>query len=304
MSAFVAAQLALGALLTAPRLPRTAGSVSMLASVDGPGWPQLQAELDRLPAFCVANKEGQPLQYEIYGKPAGVFFADVDAAKAELAAARAEAAADGGATSSPSASARPSLTTDNSAMLVPGKAELKAAGAPPDADPRGQQLPLFACMEMSGRGRTARDPAALHVPRRLRGRRRADTEADNPDEALEIVGLSLDSVVERLSASDGEPAFTFVPPSSSTAFIDAYLENSGGTAHSVGGGACGLARAANTDSFLPHAARVASGHADSPPRSWCSRTPRSQREVGLAAAAEGVRQLRQLQVALLEALED
>ena len=63
------------------------------------------------------------------------------------------------------------------------------------------------------------------------------TEADNPDEALEIVGLSLDSVVERLSASDGEPAFTFVPPASSTAFIDAYLENSGGTAHSVGGGA-------------------------------------------------------------------
>ena len=44
-------------------------------------------------------------------------------------------------------------------------------------------------------------------------------------------------VVERLSASDGEPAFTFVPPASSTAFIDAYLENSGGTAHSVGGGA-------------------------------------------------------------------
>ena len=63
------------------------------------------------------------------------------------------------------------------------------------------------------------------------------TEADNPDEALEIVGLSLDSVVERLSASDGEPAFTFIPPASSTAFIDAYLENSGGTAHSVGGGA-------------------------------------------------------------------
>ena len=63
MSAFVAAQLALGALLAAPRLQTRTGSVSMLASVDGPGWPQLQTELERLPAFCVANKEGQPLQY-------------------------------------------------------------------------------------------------------------------------------------------------------------------------------------------------------------------------------------------------
>ena len=240
MSAFVAAQLALGALLAAPRaLLRTTGSVSMLASVDGPGWPQLQAELDRLPAFCVANKEGQPLQYEINGKPAAVFFADVDAAKAELAAARAEAAADDECDLIPVGLGQAfKLTTDNSAMLVPGKAELKAAGAPPDADPRGQQLPLFACMEMSQEGPNGSAILPLFMCHADCAAAVAQaTEADNPDEALEIVGLSLDSVVERLSASDGEPAFTFVPPASSTAFIDAYLENSGGTAHSVGGGA-------------------------------------------------------------------
>ena len=241
MSAFVAAQLALGALLSAPRaLLRTrAGSVSMLASVDGPGWPQLQAELDRLPAFCVANKEGQPLQYEINGKPAAVFFADVDAAKAELAAARAEAAADDECDLIPVGLGQAfKLTTDNSAMLVPGKAELKAAGAPPDADPRGQQLPLFACMEMSQEGPNGSAILPLFMCHADCAAAVAQaTEADNPDEALEIVGLSLESVVERLSASDGEPAFTFVPPASSTAFIDAYLENSGGTAHSVGGGA-------------------------------------------------------------------
>ena len=103
MSAFVAAQLALGALLTAPRLPRTAGSVSMLASVDGPGWPSCR-QLDASP--LLANKEGQ-LQYEINGKPAAVFFADVDAAKAS----RRRARRGGGGRRvrpQPSASARPS----------------------------------------------------------------------------------------------------------------------------------------------------------------------------------------------------
>ena len=103
-------------------------------------------------------------------------------------------------------------------MLVPGKAELKAAGAPPDADPRGQQLPLFACMEMSQEGPNGSAILPLFMCHADCAAAVAQaTEADNPDEALEIVGLSLDSVVERLSASDGEPAFTFVPPASSTA---------------------------------------------------------------------------------------
>ena len=44
--------------------------------------------------------------------------------------------------------------------------------------------------------------------------------------SLEIVGLSLPSVVERLSSvADETPAFTFVPPSASAEFIRNYLES-------------------------------------------------------------------------------
>ena len=32
---------------------------------EGAGWPQLQANLDKLPMFTVANQEGKPLQYEV-----------------------------------------------------------------------------------------------------------------------------------------------------------------------------------------------------------------------------------------------
>ena len=166
----------------------------MLASVDGPGWPQLQA-----PSSTACRRSAWPTRRasrcnsRINGKPAAVFFADVDAAKAELAAARAEAAADDECDLIPVGLGQAfKLTTDNSAMLVPGKAELKAAGAPPDADPRGQQLPLFACMEMSQEGPNGSAILPLFMCHADCAAAVAQaTEADNPDEALEIVGLSL-----------------------------------------------------------------------------------------------------------------
>ena len=197
------------------------------------------AELDRLPAFCVANKEGQPLQYEINGKPAAAAFADVDAAKAELAAARAEAAADDECDLIPVGLGQ-AFKLDDRQLGDAGAGQGRAEGGGRAA--RRRPARPAAALEgvhgdEPGGAERLRDPAALHVPRVRAAAVAQATEADNPDEALEIVGLSLDSVVERLSASDGEPAFTFVPPASSTAFIDAYLENSGGTAHSVGGGA-------------------------------------------------------------------
>ena len=50
------------------------------------------------------------------------------------------------------------------------------------------------------------------------------TEADEPDEELEIVGLSLPSVVERLSTIAADtPAFRFIPDSASAKHISEYL---------------------------------------------------------------------------------
>ena len=187
-------------------------------------------------------------------------------------------------------------------MLVPGKAELKAAGAPPDADPRGQQLPLFACMEMSQEGPNGSAILPLFMCHADCAAAVAQaTEADNPDEALEIVGLSW-------TASSGSPPPTASPPSRSS-----------------------RRRRRRRSSTLPrtraarrirYAARSEASHAlliriphhmhhspaslppaDSRPALGVVVLLASQREVGYAAAAERVRQLRQLQVAL-EALED
>ena len=48
-----------------------------------------------------------------------------------------------------------------------------------------------------------------------------------PDAKLEIVGLSLHKALEQLVSQESS-AFSFVPPQSSLAHIQSYLENSGG----------------------------------------------------------------------------
>jgi hypothetical protein len=89
----------------------------------------------------------------------------------------------------------------------------------------GQPLPFFACMEMSQDGPDGKPVLPLFMAY-------ADCAAalelarESTDEKLEIVGLSLPSVVERLSSLPSEDAgqsFTFVPPAASAAYIQAYL---------------------------------------------------------------------------------
>ena len=122
------------------------------ALLQSAGWPGVKDILNQLPTFCVANAEGQPLQYEADGKPLAMFYTCVDAAKAELADAKKE---------------YPDLDLDiipmglgeafrlarsGAAVLVPSVRSLLAAGAPPTATPVGQEVPLFCCMEMSQEG--------------------------------------------------------------------------------------------------------------------------------------------------------
>ena len=120
-------------------------------------WPLLQAALDKLPVFTVANSEEQPLQYQVGERKLAVFYADVKVATNEYIAARDRA--DGGETALVGCDiiqiglgAAYKLSVGGTAMIVPGMAELQAAGAPEDAQPMGQELPLFACMEMKLEG--------------------------------------------------------------------------------------------------------------------------------------------------------
>lgn len=105
----------------------------------------------------MANSEEQPLQYQVGERKLAVFYADVRVATKEYIAARDRA--DGGETALVGCDiiqiglgAAYKLSVGGTAMIVPGMAELQAAGAPEDAQPMGQELPLFACMEMKLEG--------------------------------------------------------------------------------------------------------------------------------------------------------
>lgn len=221
-----------------PRSARTGTPALSSTSVfDSASWPELETELNRLPVFTVANQEGQPLQYEVAGQPMALFYADLEAAKKELETAKSQFPELECDLIPFGVGSAYKLTCEGSAALLPSVADLTAAGAPASVSAMGQPLPLFACMEMSQdseQGSQPRLPLFMAWSDCAAAVSQA-TQADSPDEKLEIVGLSLPSVVDRLSAmkSDGAaaggPAFVFIPPSASTKYILEYLENSGGT---------------------------------------------------------------------------
>jgi hypothetical protein len=222
---------------TRPRCAIAASDISP-AIFQQDNWPALAASLDQLPVFTVANAEGQPLQYEIDGNPLAMFYVDVEAAKKELESAQQEYPTLGCDLIPVGVGSAFKLTCEGKAALLPSEADLAAAGAPPGTSPMGQALPLFACMEMS-------QESASGTPRLPLFMAWADcaaavsqaTQTDAPEDKLEIVGLSLPSVVERLGSMDAseEPAFIFIPPTSSSKFIAEYMVASGGPPISTGG---------------------------------------------------------------------
>ena len=88
----------------------------------------------------------------------------------------------------------------------------------------GQPMPLFACMDM-----TLDSDSGPVLPLFLTWSdcRAAVDEAealDAPEKPLEVVGLSLPSVVERLGASDGQaPAIIVMPDRRASQYIQEYL---------------------------------------------------------------------------------
>lgn len=211
--------------------PRTLAPRATAPDFEGKAWAVLSSQLDGLPVFTVADIEGRPLQYEVDGQSKAMFYADVDAAKMELEQARTKFPEMDGLDLIPvGVGSAYKLSYEDKAVVLPSTADLTAAGAPAGASAINQALPLFACMEMSQEG-----PQGPVLPLFMSWADCAAavsqaTQTDAPEEKLEIVGLSLASVVERLSSIDptAAPAYIFVPPSASAKFISQYLDDSGG----------------------------------------------------------------------------
>lgn len=196
-----------------------------------PGWAAIKKELDFVPTFCVANREGQPIEYEMNGVPLAVFYCDVEAAKAELAEAMAGLKDTDGLDLIPFPMGTAfQLATEGKAKLVPSAKAMAAAGAPPGADPVGQEVPLFACMEIMREGDdgTPRLPLFLDVDEATAAMQAALEDDEPGAEPYNIVGLSLGKAVQMLATVPETPAFQFVTPSSSVTHIQGYLADSGG----------------------------------------------------------------------------
>ena len=190
-------------------LAKPSVSLSVLASKQ---WPLMRQKLDALPCFTCANEEGKPLEYEVSGQKCAMFYAGLEDAQVELLTAR-EMFPDLGIDLIPIGLGNAyELALGGKAQLIPGKAELTAAGAPPGAQALGQELPLFACMEISQPG-TSGDPTlplfmsyadcAAAVSQA--------TAADAPDEKLEIGGLSLNRRGDFATGAAPEQPPTHLP---------------------------------------------------------------------------------------------
>lgn len=178
-----------------------------------------------MPVFTVANAEGQPLQYETAGSTVAsvaIFYTDVAAATEQYVAAREKFPDLGCDIVSVGLGSAYKLASGGKAVLVPGVADLMGAGAPAGAQPMGQELPLFACMELTRDG----SEGAPKVPLFMSHADCAAAVAQAPGGALEINAiLSLEGYVEELAGladpSSGE--FALVPPAASLRHAATYV---------------------------------------------------------------------------------
>jgi len=197
------------------------------------GWPPIKKELDLLPVFTVANEKGQPLQYTVgSGTALPFFFVDVDAAQAELAKAKADSQiSDMEGMEKVDIIPYPlgqafELMENDKAIIIPSQTSIEAAGAPSGVSPVGQQIPLFACMEISQQDDSGKPSLPLFFEK--------EEAKEAIDAALEMDGdsgeefpiqvLSLQRAVQLLATVPESPAFTFLPPNKSLNHIKDYLQ--------------------------------------------------------------------------------
>jgi len=117
------------------------------------------------------------------------------------------------------------LWASDQAVIVPNKAAVVEAGGPPNINPVGQQVPLFACMDIAQQ--TPDGKSVLPLFLRSQDAKDALAEAVQSDggsvDEFEIVSLSLNRAVEILATNPESTAFHFIPPASSIEYIQKYL---------------------------------------------------------------------------------
>jgi hypothetical protein len=193
------------------------------------GWKHIEADLNKLPIFTVANQEGKPLAYTVettdnsYTAP--FFYVDIDDALAELQSAKDSTELEGlDLVPFPMGQAF-QLWASDQAIIVPSKQAILEAGAPPDTNPVGQQVPLFACMDIIQETDDGKNVLPLFMLLEdANFAMEQAVQADGGDaKDFEVVSLSLGRAVEMLATVPDTPAFQFVPPSSSVKYIQEYL---------------------------------------------------------------------------------
>jgi len=170
------------------------------------------------------------MKCELNGAMTALFFIDVVDAQAELKEVK---------------SAMPDLPLDvvpfplseafqwwceDKGTIVPKLAAIKAAGAPDGVEPLGQQVPLFACLEMQAESKEGKPTLPLffvhsEAKEAMEMALAADEDKEESKDTFKIVSLSLQRAVELLSTVPSTPAFQFVTPVSSSQFVAGYLKS-------------------------------------------------------------------------------
>lgn len=197
---------------------------------DSEGWKPIEEDLNKLPIFTVANPEGKPLAYTVETKDnesytAPFFYVDVDDALEELQKAKDSTGLEGlDLVPYPMGQAF-QLWTTAKAVIVPSKQAILQAGAPQGTDPIGQQVPLFACMDIMQEAADGRGVLPLFMlleDANLAMEQALELDGGSPEE-FEVISLSLGRAVEMLATVPDTPAFQFIPPSTSVKYIQEYL---------------------------------------------------------------------------------
>ena len=199
------------------------------ALFDSEGWKPIEEDLDHVPVFTVATAEGNPLAYElnVKGKSYTVpcFYCDVDAAVQELESSRQNVQLEGIDLMPFPLGKAFQLWAKDQAIIVPSREAILQAGAPPGTNPIGQQVPMFACMEIAEEGPdgTPRLPLFMALEDANAALQEAVAADGGKMEDFEVVCLSLNRAIEQLAASPESSAFRFLPPSKSMKYIRDYL---------------------------------------------------------------------------------
>lgn len=187
-------------------------------------WDPIKKELDHVPVFSTANSQGQPLEYNVGGKPIGLFFCDVNAAKAELEKAQKEIKMDGLQILPFPLGEIFEMGGKQMAAIIPAAEALEAAGAPKDLNPVGQQVPLFGCMEIQADqpDGTSKTPLFFTYKEAETVMNMALQGAGGGDQKFEITVMPLVKAVQSMATNE-EKSYMFEAPEASLAYLKSTL---------------------------------------------------------------------------------